>query len=176
MAAPVVVVVELHQCCREMMESGVEPDEYTLVAVFAAISRAKFRAGTGFDDVKNVLKVGDMYNVKLNPFVCGALVQALRRCEDIEPAERCRLAEKVLAQAESANVKMNSTIMNSMISLYWESHEYTAAREQYDKMIDLGVQPERRTCEIMESMCFEAGWTEEAVAFRELKESMSLYE
>jgi hypothetical protein len=158
--------------CRAMLGAGISPDAYTIVALLTTVARVR---GTvvGFHIVERIMGLRKSHSIKLNKYMCGALIQAYRRCYDLEPAERCRLAEAVLEEAEQQRLKLNAFVMNSMISLYWESFQYENAKRQYAKMIELEIFPTYRTCEVMSALCAEVGWVDEADEFRKLQHSLS---
>jgi hypothetical protein len=158
--------------CREMLQEGITPDEYTIVALLTTVSRAR---GTEMSShiVRRIMRLKEKYGIKLNKYMCGAFIQAYRRCLDAAPAERCKLAEAVMEAAANDNLKLNAFVMNTMISLYWESFEYEKAKKQYDEMIAREIFPTYYTCEVMSALCAEVGWVEEAVEFRKLQSSLS---
>lgn len=155
--------------CREMDQDGVTPDEYTIVSALTAAARSP---DTALADVELALTLARTHGLKRNMYVCGALVQAYRNCTAVPPRQRQELGEAVVADMEAAGTPVNSIIVNSLLALYWETFEYRKARQQYDKMLSMGVMPNARTCQIMVQMCEEAGWLEQADGFRQLRETM----
>lgn len=158
--------------CRVMLKEGISPDEYTIVALLTTVSRVR-GAEIGIHTVERVLGLKNTHGIKLNKYMCGAFIQAYRRCHDTAPAERCRLAEAVLEEAATEGLELNAFVMNTMISLYWESYAYDKAKKQYDTMIEKEIFPTYYTCEVMSALCAEVGWIDEAAEFRKLQSSLS---
>lgn len=159
--------------CREMEHEGVAPDECSIVSALTAAARS---ATTALADIEWTLRLAQDHNLQHNTFVCGALIQAYRNCMDLPPKRRQERAESTMQGMEEAGTPMNSVVVNSLLALYWETYDYRKARQQYDRMIESGIMPNARTCQIMMHMCEEAGWPDEAKAFRELRETMPTLE
>lgn len=155
--------------CREMDQDGVAPDKHTIVSALTAAARSP---DTALADVDLALALARRHHLERNTYVCGALVQAYRNCTAVPPRQRQELGEAVVADMEAVGTPMNSVVVNSLLALYWETFEYSKAWRQYDKMLDLGVMPNARSCQIMMQMCEEAGWLEQADSFRQLRETM----
>jgi hypothetical protein len=158
--------------CRVMLDARISPDAYTIVALVTTAARAQ-GTGVGSHTVERIMRLKKSHSIKWNKYLCGAFIQAYRRCYDLEPAERCRLAEVMLEEAGREGIELNVFVMNSMISIYWESFQYDKARGQYDKMIALEIFPNSYTCELMRSLCAEVGWMDEAAEFTKLQDSLS---
>ena len=158
--------------CRDMLDDEISPDAYTIVALLTTVSRVR-GAEIGTHAVERIMSLKQRHGIKLNGHMCGAFIQAYRRCHDIEPAERCSRAEAVLKEADDGNLKLNAFVMNTMITMYWEAFRYDKAKEQYDIMIEMGIFPTYYTCEVMSGLCAEVGWMDEAAEFRKLQDSLS---
>eukprot|EP00892_Ulva_mutabilis_P010592 jgi/Ulvmu1/7905/UM004_0137.1 len=154
---------------REMEMKRVGPDEHTLVFVLTAAARSR---GTALAHVEAVLELARRHGLRRNAYVCAALIQAYRNCLEVSPAQRQQLGEAVLHDMEAAGVRANGVLLNSLLALFWETFEYRKARLLYDRMLEVGVMPNDRTCHIMVQMCEEAGWLEEASGFHQLRRTM----
>lgn len=155
--------------CRDMEMNEVAPDEHTIVFALTAAARSR---GTALAHVEAVLELARRYGLQRNTYVCAALIQAYRNCMEVPPPQRQRLGEGVLRDMEAAGLRVNGVLLNSLLALYWETFEYRKARLLYDKMLEMGVMPNDRTCQIMVQMCEEAGWLEEATGFQQLRRTM----
>lgn len=161
--------------CREMLRARIDPDEYTIVALLTTVSRTP-GAEVEIRKVDRIMELRARYGIKLNKYIFGSLVQAYRKCFDVAPAQRCRLAEAVLEEAIMQGVQLNAFVMTAMIVLYWDACEYEKAKKQYDTMIDMEISPTYNTCEVMSGLCAEVGWVDEAVEFRKLQHSLSTFD
>jgi hypothetical protein len=157
--------------CRQMEEDGVKPDGHTIVALLTGAARCVQSTAA---DIDAILSYSNSTGVKLSSFLCAALIQAYRSCSEMNPDERARLGEAVIARMHVEGIPVNAVVVNSMIALYWDGMAYDKARAQYDQMVEMGVMPTSRTCKMMEHLCIESGNLDDAQSFRELKESLQL--
>lgn len=155
--------------CRDMEARQVVMDEHSVVFMLTAAARS---SGTDLADVNGVLELAHRHGLRRNTWVCAALIQAYRNCVKVAPPRRQELGEAVFRDMEARGLQMNGVVLNSLLALFWETFEYRKARALYDQMLEMGVMPNDRTCQIMVQMCEEAGWLEQATGFQQLRRTM----
>lgn len=153
-----------------MQGAEVQPDAYTVVALLATASRNRLVPPAELDAL--VAHMADAHGILRNTYICAALIQAYRTCALISSEERCALAEVELARMKRGGIAINAEVMNTMISLYWESLKYAESRNAYDEMIQLSIVPSANTYTIMEFLCTEEGRLDEAAKFVQLRMAM----